>query len=179
MKNNIEVIKQQIDSFEINSAEELEAFRLQFMVRKGSIAELFNQLKGLSPADRPEYGQRLNQLKKHADRTYEEAEKKLNTISSDRDKQHRDLTLPGRKQYTGSEHPVQQVLGDMKQIFRAMGFTIATGPELEIDSYNFDKLNFPSNHPARDMQDTFFIRKNGKDEDLLLRTHTSLSLIHI
>ena len=173
MKNRIEAIKQQIDAFELNSADKLEAFRLQFLVRKGSIAELFNQLKELSPVDRPEYGQRLNKLKKFADSTYEEAEKKLDVLASGKGKQHRDLTLPGRRQYTGSEHPVQQVLGDMKQIFKAMGFTIATGPELELDSYNFDKLNFPSNHPARDMQDTFFITKNGKDDDLLLRTHTS------
>lgn len=173
MKNSIQSLQQEIDTFVINSAEELEIFRLRFMVRKGSIAGLFNQLKNLASDDRPRYGQLLNQLKQSADSKYEEAKKRLETLSSDAGKQHVDLTLPGRQQFPGSEHPVQKVLGDMKQIFGAMGFTIATGPELELGSYNFDMLNFPANHPARDMQDTFFItREKGKD-DLLLRTHTS------
>ncbi len=173
MKNSIEALQQEIDTFVINSADELEAFRLRFMVRKGSIAAMFNQLKDASPAERPHYGQLLNQLKESAGQKYDDAKKRLDASSSGTGKQHVDLTLPGRKEYSGSEHPVQKVLGDMKQIFSAMGFTIATGPELELDTYNFEMLNFPENHPARDMQDTFFItRKEGKD-DLLLRTHTS------
>ena len=84
-----------------------------------------------------------------------------------------DLTLPGRRYFTGSEHPVQKVLGEMKRIFSDMGFGIATGPELELDSYNFDMLNFPPDHPARDMQDTFFITSGNPGRDVLLRTHTS------
>ena len=173
MKHSIEELRREIDTFTIRTADELEAFRLRFMVRKGSVAKLFNQLKDLSPADRPGYGQLLNQLKQSADRKYEDAEKQLKVLSSSSGKKRIDLTLPGRKQYPGSEHPVQKVLGDMKQIFRAMGFTIATGPELELDSYNFDMLNFPANHPARDMQDTFFITRNEGEDDQLLRTHTS------
>ena len=173
MTNSIETLQREIDAFIINSVDELEAFRLRFMVRKGSIALLFDQIKDLAPAERPGYGQLLNKLKQSAEKKYDTAKKQLDTLSSGSGKQNIDLTLPGRKQYPGSEHPVQKVLGDMKQIFRAMGFTIATGPELELDSYNFDMLNFPANHPARDMQDTFFITRTEGKDDQLLRTHTS------
>ena len=173
MKYSIEALQQEIDKFIIESTEQLEAFRLQFMVRKGSVAELFNQLKDVSPSERPGIGKMLNQLKLSAEKKYDAAKKQLDTPSSGSGKKHLDLTFPGRQEYSGSEHPVQKVLGDMKQIFRAMGFSIATGPELERDSYNFDMLNFPANHPARDMQDTFFITRKDGEDDLLLRTHTS------
>ncbi len=176
---NIELVKQAIDAFDITTAGELETFRLQFLVRKGSIAELLHQLKDLSPEDRPAYGQRLNQLKKEAEKKFDEAQQRLEATSLRQKKTDIDLTLPGRRQSTGSEHPVQKVLSDMKRIFRAMGFTIATGPEMELDKYNFDLLNFPANHPARDMQDTFFITKNESPDDVLLRTHTSPVQIRI
>ena len=173
MKNSIETLQQEIETFTIKNADDLEAFRLRFMVRKGSIAELFNLLKDVPSSERPVYGQLLNQLKQIAETKYDVAKKRIEAVTSGKRKQQVDLTLPGRKEYQGSEHPVQKVLGDMKQIFRAMGFTIATGPELERDSYNFDLLNFPPNHPARDMQDTFFITRNEGEDNLLLRTHTS------
>ena len=173
MKSSIESLQQEIDRFIIESSDELETFRFRFMVRKGSIAELFNRLKNVPKAERPVYGQLLNRLKQSAEKKYDTAKKQLDALSSGHREQHLDLTLPGRTEYVGSEHPVQKVLGDMKQIFRAMGFTIATGPELERDSYNFDLLNFPANHPARDMQDTFFITREEGENNLLLRTHTS------
>ncbi|MCG8342449.1 MAG: phenylalanine--tRNA ligase subunit alpha [Chlorobiales bacterium] len=173
MKSSIESLQQEIDRFIIESSDELETFRFRFMVRKGSIAELFNRLKNVPKAERPAYGQLLNRLKQSAEKKYDTAKKQLDALSSGHREQHFDLTLPGRTEYVGSEHPVQKVLGDMKQIFRAMGFTIATGPELERDSYNFDLLNFPANHPARDMQDTFFITREEGENNLLLRTHTS------
>ncbi len=173
MKSSIESLQQEIDRFIIESSDELETFRFRFMVRKGSIAELFNRLKNVPKAERPAYGQLLNRLKQSAEKKYDTAKKQLDALSSGHREQHLDLTLPGRTEYVGSEHPVQKVLGDMKQIFRAMGFTIATGPELERDSYNFDLLNFPANHPARDMQDTFFITREEGENNLLLRTHTS------
>ena len=173
MKNSIDTLQQEVDSFIIESHDELETFRLRFMVRKGSIAELFNQLKDAAPSERPALGQLLNQLKKSAEKKYGTAKKQIDALSAGSGKPQIDLTLPGRKEFSGSEHPAQKVLGDMKQIFRAMGFTIATGPELERDSYNFDMLNFPANHPARDMQDTFFITREEGEDNLLLRTHTS------
>lgn len=173
MKNSIETLQQEIEAFTIENVDDLEAFRLRFMVRKGSIAELFNLLKDAPSSERPVYGQLLNQLKQAAEKKHNVAKKCIEAVTSGKRKQQADLTLPGRKEYPGSEHPVQKTLGDMKQIFRAMGFTIATGPELERDSYNFDMLNFPANHPARDMQDTFFITLNEDEDNLLLRTHTS------
>jgi len=173
MKERIEAIRQEVNAVTIKSVEELEAFRLRFLVRKGSVAALFDRLREIAPSERPEYGKLLNDLRKTAERKYGEARMELEASTSRETKHGIDLTLPGRRQFIGSEHPVQQVLGDMKRIFGAMGFTIATGPELESGSYNFDMLNFPPDHPARDMQDTFFIRREEGEDDILLRTHTS------
>ncbi|NHQ59528.1 phenylalanine--tRNA ligase subunit alpha [Chlorobium sp. BLA1] len=172
MENTIRSLQQEITDFEITTHADLEAFRLKYTVRKGLIAALFGQLKTVAPADKPRIGQLLNQLKLTADNRIDEEEAKLAANAGDSAKRI-DLTLPGRRYFTGSEHPVQKVLGEMKQIFSAMGFGIATGPELELDRYNFDLLNFPPDHPARDMQDTFFVTTGNPDTDLLLRTHTS------
>jgi phenylalanyl-tRNA synthetase alpha chain len=172
METSIQQLQQEIDGYTIRNPKELEAFRLEFTVRKGKIAALFSQLKTVNPADRPRIGQLLNTLKLSADARVTDAEAGFatNSTSSVPDL---DLSLPGRRAFCGSEHPVQKVLGDMKRIFTAMGFGIATGPELELDEYNFDRLNFPPNHPARDMQDTFFITRGDPQGDVLLRTHTS------
>jgi phenylalanyl-tRNA synthetase alpha chain len=172
MENTIRSLQQEIIDFEINTPEALENFRLRYTVRKGLIATLFGQLKSVEPAEKPRIGQLLNELKQSADAKLSEAEEKLAATTSESGKGI-DLTLPGRRYFTGSEHPVQKVLGEMKKIFSDMGFGIATGPELELDHYNFDMLNFPPDHPARDMQDTFFITNGNADSDVLLRTHTS------
>ncbi len=173
MENAIRSLQQEIIDFEINTPEDLETFRLKYTVRKGLIAALFGQLKSVDPAEKPRIGQLLNELKQSADAKLSEVEEQTAATASDSNKGI-DLTLPGRRYFTGSEHPVQKVLGEMKKIFSDMGFGIATGPELELDHYNFDMLNCPPDHPARDMQDTFFITNNGNAEaDVLLRTHTS------
>jgi len=155
MENTIRSLQQEIIDFEINSTADLETFRLRYTVRKGLIAALFGQLKSVDPAEKPRIGQLLNELKQTADSKLSEAEERLAATKSDKTKGI-DLTLPGRRYFTGSEHPVQKVLGEMKKIFSDMGFGIATGPELELDHFNFDMLNFPPDHPARDMQDTIF-----------------------
>ncbi|ABB23009.1 phenylalanine--tRNA ligase subunit alpha [Pelodictyon luteolum] len=172
MENSIRSLREEIAGFRISSADELEAFRLRYTVRKGLIAGLFSQLKSVDPARRPEIGNMLNQLKAEAEARVEEAALSLEKTTSPAAPTI-DLSLPGRRHFTGSEHPVQKVLGEMKQIFSDMGFTVATGPELELGSYNFDMLNFPPDHPARDMQDTFFVKRDGTEDDILLRTHTS------
>ncbi len=172
MENTIRSLQQEIIDFEIGSPAELEAFRLRYTVRKGLIAGLFGQLKSVEPAEKPRIGQLLNQLKQTAEAKCAEAEERFSSGEKDRGNLI-DLTLPGRRYFTGSEHPVQKVLGEMKRIFSDMGFGIATGPELELDRYNFDMLNFPPDHPARDMQDTFFITREKDGDDVLLRTHTS------
>ena len=172
MENTIRSLQQEIIDFEIHSPADLETFRLRYTVRKGLIAALFGQLKTVDPAEKPRIGQLLNQLKQTADSKLAEAEAALSSTKPQESKGI-DLTLPGRRYFTGSEHPVQKVLGEMKQIFSDMGFGIATGPELELDRYNFDLLNFPPDHPARDMQDTFFVTSGNPGSDVLLRTHTS------
>ncbi len=172
MENTIRSLQQEILDFEIATEADLEAFRLRYTVRKGLIAALFGQLKSVDPAEKPRVGQLLNLLKQTADTKIDEAEGRLAATVNGNGKRI-DMTLPGRRYFTGSEHPVQKVLGEMKQIFSAMGFGIATGPELELDEYNFDMLNFPPDHPARDMQDTFFVKSGNPGQDVLLRTHTS------
>jgi phenylalanyl-tRNA synthetase alpha chain len=172
MENTIRSLQQEIIDFEISTPEDLEAFRLRYTVRKGLIAHLFGQLKSVEPAEKPRIGQMLNQLKQTAETKSAEAAEKFASEESGGNRKI-DLTLPGRRYFTGSEHPVQKVLGEMKRIFSDMGFSIATGPELELDRYNFDMLNFPPDHPARDMQDTFFITREEEGNDVLLRTHTS------
>lgn len=172
MEEAIRSLLHEISDFEILSDKDLEAFRIRYTVRKGLIAALFGQLKSVAPEDRPRIGQLLNTLKQSADRKVADADAALASTAAGKTLAL-DLTLPGRRHFTGSEHPVQKVLGEMKQIFSAMGFSIATGPELELDRYNFDMLNFPPDHPARDMQDTFFVTRGNPAGDVLLRTHTS------
>lgn len=172
MEDAIRSLLHEISDFEILSDKDLEAFRIRYTVRKGLIAALFGQLKSVAPEDRPRIGQLLNTLKQSADRKVADADAALASTAAGKTPAL-DLTLPGRRHFTGSEHPVQKVLGEMKQIFSAMGFSIATGPELELDRYNFDMLNFPPDHPARDMQDTFFVTRGNPAGDVLLRTHTS------
>jgi phenylalanyl-tRNA synthetase alpha chain len=172
MEETIRSLLHEISDFEILSDKDLEAFRIRYTVRKGLIAALFGQLKSVAPEDRPRIGQLLNTLKQSADRKVADADAALASTAAGKTPAL-DLTLPGRRHFTGSEHPVQKVLGEMKLIFSAMGFSIATGPELELDRYNFDMLNFPPDHPARDMQDTFFVTRGNPAGDVLLRTHTS------
>jgi len=172
MENTIRSLQQDIIDFEIISPADLETFRLRYTVRKGLIAALFDRLKSVDPAEKPRMGQLLNKLKQSADAKLTEAGEKLAATGSSKCREI-DLTLPGRLYFSGSEHPVQKVLGEMKRVFSDMGFGIATGPELELDSYNFDMLNFPPDHPARDMQDTFFVTSGNPGSDVLLRTHTS------
>ncbi|ACF14452.1 phenylalanyl-tRNA synthetase, alpha subunit [Chloroherpeton thalassium ATCC 35110] len=172
MQELIEKIRQETANFEITDKDSAEAFRLKFLVRKGSIPQLFEQMKTVSKEDKPAVGKLLNELKLFADGKFKEAMEHIaaNELAAD---DLADLTLPGRTHFLGAEHPVQKVLGDMKRIFQKMGFSTATGPEIERDAYNFTLLNFAPDHPARDMQDTFFIKKEADAEDVVLRTHTS------
>lgn len=172
MEDAIRSLQQEINDFDIHTSADIEAFRLKYTVRKGLVASLFGKLKTVAPDERPRIGQLLNTLKERAERKLDAAEKRVAAAETD-DRQAPDLSLPGRRHFIGSEHPVQKVLGEMKQIFAAMGFGIATGPELELSRYNFDMLNFPPDHPARDMQDTFFVTSGNPEDDVVLRTHTS------
>ncbi len=172
IQSKIDRLEAEIAAFEIQDKNTLEAYRLKFLVRKGKIAELFEQLKTAPPEQRPYIGKRLNELKTAAESRFEQAKAALEARET-QSTPAPDLTLPGRRRFTGAEHPVQKVLSEMKEIFFRMGFTEAVGPEIERDDYNFTLLNFPDDHPARDMQDTFFLRKGAPEGDVVLRTHTS------
>jgi len=150
----------------VDSLAALEAYRVKYLVRKGAIAELFDRLRGVPVSEKPALGNALNQLRARVQELYDERNAELTKKPAP--PAEIDLTLPGRRTFQGSRHPLMQTLDEMKSIFVRMGFGVADGPELEDDYHNFEALNFPPDHPARDMQDTFFISKEA-----LLRTHTS------
>lgn len=145
---------------------DLENIRVQYLGRKGEIAAFFNLLGGIQADDRPEMGKHLNVLKKYVQETIDSNKEQLKPKSAATD--FFDISLPGIPAIVGTKHPLNQVLGEIKDIFISLGFTIEDGPELETDYYNFEALNIPENHPSRDLQDTFYI-----EDKLVLRTHTS------
>jgi phenylalanyl-tRNA synthetase alpha chain len=175
MIEKINQIKEQISAFEIISKENLEQFRLAYISKKGAVSELFDELKNVAPEQRRAIGQELNGLKNLAQSKFDENRDRLENDTSAVETPPFDLTLPTVPNQLGTIHPLTAVRNQIIEIFERMGFNVADGPEIESDWYNFSALNFPENHPAREMQDTFFIEK-GKGEvkdDVLLRTHTS------
>jgi phenylalanyl-tRNA synthetase alpha chain len=154
----------------------LEDLRLKFLVKKGSISVLLEELKDVPKEQKPIIGKELNLLNKLAENTYAELKSKFSTRGSEK---HIDITLQGRTQHSGNLHPVRQIFNEMIDVFNFMGFEVAEGPQIEEEFYNFDALNFQPDHPARDMQDTFFIKSNRTENKLVLRTHTSPIQIRI
>ncbi len=175
MQSKIEQLKKEIEAFAVSDEEQLEAFRLRFLSRKGEIQGLFSQIGRVPKEDRAAIGKAMNALKNSAQQKYETKKEKLETARSSSIPAAEDITLPAPPLSSGSFHPLTQTLDEMKKIFYRLGFNVADGPEIEDDFHNFTALNFPPDHPARDEQDTFFIRKNEQNpaEDLVLRTHTS------
>jgi phenylalanyl-tRNA synthetase alpha chain len=162
-------IEQELPSIASNA--EAEAFRLKHLVRKGTIAALFDRLREVPKEQKREVGQALNALRSFAEEGHARAQQQHPSDAGRGGAMH-DVTLPGRRLYHGHAHPVMQAKARMEEIFTRMGFTIELGPDVEDDYHNFEALNFAADHPARDMQDTFFVKAEGRD-DLLLRTHTS------
>lgn len=160
---------QQIERFEAASDEDLEKFRLQYLSKKGEINQLFGAFKTLPKEERKEVGRLMNDLKNAARKKYDTLKEKLEE-ASDHPQEENDLTLPVNQNELGARHPISIVRNEITDIFSRIGFTVSEGPEIENDWHNFSALNFPEEHPARDMQDTFFIEKNP---DIALRTHTS------
>jgi len=169
MKSKINDIKNSIGSFEINSIDQLEAFRIKFLGSKGLTKELFSELKNVPNEEKKEIGQLLNQLRTDAELKYEDSKKTL--IQSQKTANDLDLSRPGESFEIGSHHPLSLVKREIISIFSKIGYIVSEGPEIEDDWHNFSALNFPPEHPARDMQDTFFIEKGEKE--IALRTHTS------
>lgn len=164
MRERIETLIKEVEDFKAKSKENVEEFRLRYLSRKGKISELFDEFKTVSPELKREVGQLLNRLKVSA-------QEKLDRFKGDETQSDSgsgvDLTMPVTD-WKGSRHPISIVRKNILDIFGRLGFTVEEGPEIEDDWHNFTALNFPEEHPARDMQDTFFIGK-----EIALRTHTS------
>jgi phenylalanyl-tRNA synthetase alpha chain len=173
MNEQIKALQAEIDAFVISNEGELESFRNQFVGRKSRLASLFDELKNVPAENRREVGQSLNGLKNSAETKFADAQESFAGNAAGFEVPS-DLTLYNPISQ-GSLHPLTKVRARILEIFNRMGFSVSDGPEIETDFYNFTALNFPANHPAREMQDTFFIEKGAGEiqDDVLLRTHTS------
>ena len=174
-RSEIEKIKSDFNQ-EIEKAStsnELEQIRIKYLTRNGIITKLFDELKTLSGDDKPAFGKLLNDLRNESAELFNNKKSIIESEQST-DSSSLDLTLPGKTVKIGSRHILTQTLFEIKSIFKGLGFSVYDGPELESDYYNFESLNFPPDHPARDMQDTFFV-----SDKFLLRTHTTPVQIRI
>lgn len=170
----VEELKAEISGAGIGNAEELEAFRIKYIGSKGRVKEMMGLMKDV-PADRKkEAGALLNELKILAESVYREKKQGLGDTAEAVEGSATDISLPGDSMPLGSRHPIRIMEQKIISIFRRLGFAVAEGPEIEDDWHNFTALNLPQDHPARDMQDTFYLSKNP---DWLLRTHTSSAQI--
>jgi phenylalanyl-tRNA synthetase alpha chain len=171
MREHIQTLRSQIESeFQtISSAEHIEEFRLRHLVKKGTLQGLVEQLRNVPKDEKPEIGKLLNELRADVQRLFDEVLVRYTSADSVTPV---DVSLPARNAIVGSQHPITQTMDRLIAIFSSMGFEVAEGPDAEDDAHNFERLNFASDHPARDMQDTFFVEHEHR-QDVLLRTHTS------
>jgi len=169
MKDKIESIIEEINHFTINDIQTLEKFRIQYLGTKGILKDLFGDLKSVPNEDKKDVGQLLNGLRTLAEEKFNLQKETLDTPKESTLKM--DTSRPGVDSEVGSRHPLMLVRSEIIEIFSRIGYSVSEGPEIEDDWHNFSALNFPPEHPARDMQDTFFIENNG--EEMALRTHTS------
>jgi phenylalanyl-tRNA synthetase alpha chain len=172
MKEQIEALFQMAlaDLAAASREEEIQEIRVKYLGKKGELTLIKKGLGSLSSEERPVVGQSVNMV---SDRLLEKIESALKSVRNTQKNarlnlERIDITLPGRTRSVGSKHPITLVTEEITEIFAGLGFQVAEGPEIELDFYNFEALNFPKDHPARDMQDTFFV-----DDNILLRTHTS------
>ena len=168
MLTKIDKLLNEVQKFHSQKKEEIEQFRIKFNGKKGILNDLFEQFKSVSNDQKKEYGQKINLLKQSISAKLEELTQSSSSQNVATEKE--DLTRPGFPLELGSRHPINLVKNRITDIFKSIGFAVADGPEIEDDWHNFTALNLPEYHPARDMQDTFFIETNP---DVLLRTHTS------
>jgi len=168
MLTKIDELLNEVQKFHSQKKDEIEQFRIKFNGKKGILNDLFEQFKSVSNDQKKEYGQKINLLKQSISAKLEELVQSSSSQNVVAEKE--DLTRPGYPLELGSRHPINLVKNRITDIFKSIGFAVADGPEIEDDWHNFTALNLPEYHPARDMQDTFFIETNP---DVLLRTHTS------
>ena len=169
MLDQINNYKKEIEKLKINNTKELEYFRVKFISKKSVINDLFKKFKTVPQKEKGKIGSEINTLKTIAKNKLSEASIQLNNKINLNDN-FEDLSLPPLTEDLGSIHPIRIIKNKIMNIFNEIGFSIEDGPEIEKDWYNFTALNFPENHPAREMQDTFFVER---DPDIVLRTHTS------
>ena len=176
MKQQLEAIRKMAEEAIQNAKDqsEIEALRIKYLGKKGELTAILKQMGSLSPEERPAMGQLVNLAKQAVENLIAEKQAKLKAMAQQEKlkKETIDITLPAKVKKTGKLHPLNTVLDDMINIFTSMGFDVVDGPEVETDHYNFECLNVPADHPARDMQDTFYLAEN-----LLLRTQTSAAQI--
>lgn len=160
----------------LENLEQLQQLRVKYLGKKGEVTQLLRGMGSIPADQRPLVGQMVNRLKSELEQLYDQKETELEqqVLQKRMQMEALDITLPGRKPKIGSLHPLTLVLDEIKQIFIAMGYQVVEGPEIETDYYNFEALNIPKDHPARDMQDTFYIT-----EEFLLRSQTSPVQIHV
>ncbi len=174
MKERLEELKKEImeQLSRVRSGELLEELEVKYLGRKGELSNILRGIKDLADKERKEIGELANSIKNDVSAKFEEIKR---SVGSDKDDSSIDVTLPGTKIEGGHLHPLTQIQTELEDLFTSLGFMVLDGPELESDHYSFEALNIPKNHPARDMQDTFYIDKKNKDDeyDLVLRPHTS------
>lgn len=170
MKAKIEELLARVEQFAPRSAAEVEEFRIRILGKKGELNALMEEFKSVAPEYKRELGQRINALKNAATERVNALKEQLQNAAAAAAAHIEDKSRPGSAEPLGSRHPISLVRNEIVDIFARLGYTVADGPEIEDDWHVFSALNFPPEHPARDMQDTFFIEKNP---DILLRTHTS------
>lgn len=169
MNKKIESLLAQIEEFVPKTMDDIEQFRIRMVGKKGEITAVFEDFKALAAEEKKTYGQVINKLKTNALDKINELKESLETVEVAVEGQL-DMTASGSNEKIGSRHPISLVKNEIEEVFKRLGYTTASGPEIEDDWHVFSALNFPPEHPARDMQDTFFIEKTP---DILLRTHTS------
>ena len=175
MKERIDELLKEIEAFTASTKEHAEEFRIKILSKKGKVTALFEDFKTVTPELRKEIGQQLNELKNKAQDKINHLKEKFEN-SDESSNQNSDITLPAESIPVGSRHPLSLVRNQIVDIFSRIGFTVSEGPEIEDDWHNFTALNTPAYHPARDMQDTFYISENP---DTVLRTQTSSVQVHI
>jgi len=171
IQERIDQYWEEVKNWTPSSAEDVEAYRLKFLVSKGILKNLFDEFKNVSVEEKRTLGKVLNEFKQATEGRFNDFKDQFGEEQS-KAKPSQDLTLPGPGFEFGARHPLSLVRKEIVEIFKKLGFVVAEGPEIEDDWHNFTALNFPEEHPARDMQDTFFIRKQ-EGNDIALRTHTS------
>ena len=178
METKIKALREQMEEAlaRIQSKTELDAFWQAYLSKKGSVTGLMKELGNVPKEDRPAVGKLINEFKSYAEQRYQEVRQKME--EKDLELRNRseqvDITMPAKKRPAGTLHPITITKNEMIDVFSGMGFEVFEGPEIEDDDHNFSRLNVPKNHPARDMQDTFYL-----SEDIVLRTHTSPGQIRV